>query len=90
MSETWLSLGKHFEPSGHHAYTLEKSAAYSCMAEESRRLFELVGGRWPAEGETLFDYIRHLCMKQQRSVIFQYQDHVYNCCLHRLFGEKYL
>ena len=87
MSETWLALGEHLIPNGHRAYALEKSAAYSRMAEEGRKLFEMAGGRWPAEGETLFDYIRHLRIKQQRSVIFQYCGHAYSYCPCRPFGD---
>ena len=68
MSQTWLGLGQHFELSGHRAYALEKSATYSRMAQESRDLFEMAGGRWPAEGETLVDYIEQLRRKQQRFV----------------------
>ena len=88
MSETWLALGQHFEPSGHSAYALEKSAAYGRMTEESRRLFDMAGGSWLAEGETLFNYICHLRMKRQRFVIFHYPGRVYAHCLCRPFGDQ--
>ena len=69
MSETWLALTQHSEPSGHRAYALEKSAAYSHMAKESRTSFEMAGGSWPADRETLFDYICRLRIKRQRFVV---------------------
>jgi len=68
MLEMWLALSHHFEPSGHHAYALEKSAAYSHMAKKSRDLFEMAGGSWPTKGRTIFNYIRQLCRERKRLV----------------------
>jgi hypothetical protein len=60
MSRVWAELGLSFEPSGHRAYALQKSSAYARMARESRSLFQAAGGGWPAEDESLFDYIRRM------------------------------
>jgi hypothetical protein len=68
MSQIWLALGQRFELGGHRAYALEKSATRSRMAREGETLFEMAGGRWPAEGETLINYIKQLRIKRQRSV----------------------
>lgn len=68
MTQTWAALSQRFELGGRRAYALEKSAAYARMAKEGQSLFEMAGGSWPAEGETIFDYIKHLRMKRQRYI----------------------
>jgi hypothetical protein len=43
---------------GYSAYAARKAAMYREMTEKERNRFKKVGGRWPAENESLSEHVR--------------------------------
>lgn len=43
--------------SGYRVYALQKASMYQRMASDARHRFDIAGGQWPKDGETLSEHV---------------------------------